>query len=134
MTEIPELDRKGVRDFGLLTGVTLVLLFGLLVPWLLTSQFPVWPWVIAGVLAVWAVIAPTTLKPIYRLWMKLGLLLSRVTTPLILGVLFFLVIVPISIGMRIVGRDPMARHIDINTKTYRVTSHKAAREKMERPF
>jgi len=134
MSEIPELDPKGLRDFGLLAAAVVGIMFGLFLPWLRESSFPAWPWSIAGALAVWAAAAPLTLKPSYRLWMKLGLLLGRITTPVILALVFFLVVVPMAIGMRIMGRDPMARQIDRNAETYRVISHKAARKKMERPF
>ncbi len=134
MHEVLELDRKGLRDFGLVTGGIIALLFGLFLPWLLESGFPIWPWVVAGVLAVWGVIAPMSLQPIYRLWMKLGLLLSRITTPIILGIVFYLLIWPMGLVMRIFGRDPMARRLDGTAKTYRVISHKAPKENMERPF
>ncbi len=134
MHEVLELDRKGLRDFGLVTGGIIALLFGLFLPWLLESGFPIWPWVVAGVLAVWGVIAPMSLQPTYRLWMKLGLLLSRVTTPIILGIVFYLLIWPMGLVMRIFGRDPMARRLDGTAKTYRVISHKAPKENMERPF
>ncbi len=134
MHEIPELDRKGLRDFGLVTGGIIAALFGLFFPWLLEIQIPIWPWVVGGVLAIWALVAPTTLKPVYRGWMKLGLMLSRITTPLILGIVFFLVIMPMGLVMRIFGRDPMTRQFDDSAKTYRVVSHKAPAKNMERPF
>ncbi len=88
MHTIPELDRKGLRDFGLVTGAIVAALFGLFFPWVLERSIPIWPWVIAGVLAVWALAAPLTLKPVYRQWMMLGLLLSKITTPIILGAVF----------------------------------------------
>ncbi len=134
MHEIPELDRKGLRDFGLVTGGIIAALFGLFFPWLLEFQIPIWPWVVGGVLAVWALVAPTTLKPVYHGWMQLGLMLSRITTPLILGIVFFLVILPMALVMRILGHDPMMRRFDDSAKTYRVTSHKAPVKNMERPF
>ena len=134
MHEIPELDRKGLRDFGLVTGGIIAGLFGLFFPWLLQSQIPLWPWVIFSVLAVWALAAPMSLRPVYHMWMKLGLLLSRITTPIVLGIVFFVVIMPIGLMMRIFGRDPMARRLDKATKTYRIKSHKTTKENMERPF
>lgn len=41
--EIPELDRKGLRQFGLVTGGIVAGLFGLLFPWLLERALPLWP-------------------------------------------------------------------------------------------
>ena len=134
MHEIADLDRKGLRDFALVTGGIVAVLFGLFFPWVLESRIPVWPWLIAGVLVGWGLAAPMSLQPVYRLWMKLGLLLSRITTPIILGIVFYLLILPMGLVMRIFGRDPMARRLDGSVKTYRVTSHKSRREDMERPF
>lgn len=134
MHEIPELDRKGLREFGLVTGAIVAALFGLFFPWLLNTQIPLWPWVIGAVLVIWAIAAPATLQPVYRLWMKLGLLLSKITTPLILGIVFFLVIFPMGITMRLFGRDPMARRFDENVNSYRKESHKRLKEHMEKPY
>jgi len=134
MHEVVELDRKGLREFGLVTGGIIAVLFGLFFPWLLENRFPVWPWVTAGILAAWGLAAPMSLQPIYRLWMKFGLLLSRITTPIILGIVFYLLIFPMGLVMRTFSRDPMMRQFDDAAKTYRVISHKTSKENMERPF
>lgn len=134
MHDIPDLDRRGLRDFGLVTGGIIAALFGLFFPWLLEVDSPVWPWLLGGFLAAWGLIAPTTLQPVYRGWMKFGLLLSKITTPLVLGIVFFLLILPFGLVKRIFGHDAMARKFDADTKSYRVLSTKARRENMEKPF
>lgn len=131
---IPELDRKGLRDFGLTTGGLIAVLFGLLFPWLLAAGIPRWPWLLGGGLAAWALIAPARLRPVYHYWMRLALWLSRITTPLVLGVVFFLVILPAALMMKLIGRDPMTRRFDETTTSYRVPSRKAPRSHMENPF
>ncbi len=131
---IPELDCKGLRQFGLMTGGMFAGLFGLFFPWLLDHSWPLWPWVIFGVLALWALTVPSTLRPVYRLWMRLALVLNRVTTPIILGAVYFLVFAPIACAMRIFGRDPMARRFDENTMSYRVPSQRVPTKNMEKPF
>lgn len=132
--EIPELDRKGLRQFGLVTGGIIAALFGLFFPWLLDRPVPYWPWVLGGALALWALLAPTTVRGFYRLWMRLALLLSRVTTPIIMGLVFYLVITPAAAIMRLAGRDPMARHFDPKQTSYRIPIKKRPKEHMERPF
>ena len=131
---IPELDRKGLREFGLSTGVAVVAIFGLLVPWIFDLGWPVWPWVIAALLWTPAVISPPSLRWIYRGWMRFGLLASRVMTPLVLGIVFFVMISPMAIVTRLKGKDPMQRTLDRNQKSYRVLSKKSPKEKLERPF
>ena len=131
---IPELNRRGLREFGLLTGTIIGVLFGALFPWLLQRAFPIWPWVICIVLSVWALLAPSSLRPIYRAWMRFGLLLNKFMTPIIMTVLFVVVIIPTGLIMRLMKSDPMRRHLDRSLATYRIESHKSARENLEKPF
>ena len=132
--KIPELDAKGLREFALTTGAIVAGLFGLFFPWLLARPFPRWPWVIFAVLAVWGLAAPATLRPVYRGWMRFGLALSKVTTPLIMGLVFFVVIAPMGLIMRALGKDYLRRRLQPGAQTYRVPSSKAGRENFERPF
>ena len=131
---IPELDRKGLREFGLVTGSIIGVLFGLVFPWLLERALPIWPWVVFGVLGLWALVAPSSLRPVYRGWMRFGLLLSKFTTPLIMGTLFYGVIVPVGLIMRMAKSDPMHRRLDRNVDSYRIASPKPPRENLEKPF
>ena len=131
---IPELDRKGLRDFGLTTGIAIVVIFGLFFPWLLERPWPTWPWVIAGMLWFLALLGPQWLRPVYRGWMKFGLLASRVMTPLVLGIVYFVIISPMAIIMRLLGKDPLQRSLDPEQKSYRAKSTKSPGEKLEKPF
>jgi hypothetical protein len=120
---IPELDRKGLREFGLTTGAAVVVIFGVFFPWILGFDWPSWPWIVAAPLWALALIRPLWLRRIYRAWMHFGLLASRVMTPLVLGMVW-----------RRTGRDSLQRTLDPNRKSYRVQSTKSPREKLERPF
>jgi hypothetical protein len=132
--KIPELDRKGLREFGLTTGAAVVVIFGLFFPWVLERDWPLWPWIIAAPFWTLALVHPLWLRWIYRAWMRFGLLASRVMTPLVLGVVFFVMISPMAIVRRLMGKDPMHRALDTNQKSYRVPSTKSPKEKLERPF
>ncbi|MCF7985234.1 MAG: hypothetical protein K9L70_12585 [Thiohalocapsa sp.] len=131
---IPELDARGLRQFALTTGAIVAVLFGLLLPWLLELGFPIWPWVLAAVLALWGLAAPRSLRPVYRGWMHFGLLISKVTTPLILGLVFFVMFLPAGLIMRLSGHDPMKRRIPANADSFREPSRTARPESMERPY
>src|SRR5579885_3511219 len=95
MFEIPDLDAPGLRKFGFTMAAIIAGLFGAVLPLLKGSASPLWPWIIAAVLAVWATAAPTSLRLIYRPWMKLGGVLGWINTRIILGVVFVLVVVPL---------------------------------------
>jgi len=52
-------------------------------------------------------LAPRLLTPLNKLWFQLGLAMGRIVSPIVLGVLFFIVITPVAIFMRIIGRDEL---------------------------
>jgi hypothetical protein len=131
---IPELDRKGLREFGLTTGIAIVVIFGLFFPWLLERDWPTWPWIIAAVLWSLALVRPLWLRRVYRGWMRFGLLASRVMTPLVLGIVYFVIISPMALVMRLLGKDPLKRTLDPERESYRNASTKSPREKLEKPF
>ncbi len=131
--DIPELDACGLRNFGLTTGGIFIVLFALLFPWLFDATMPLWPWVLGGVLGLWAGVHPSSLRPVYRGWMKFGLLLSKITTPLILGLLFYVFVTPMGLALRLF-RDPMRRSIDPAQSTYRVHPDPDQPHSMENPF
>jgi hypothetical protein len=131
--EIPVLDAKGLRQFGLTTGAIVAGLFGLIFPFLLDHAWPIWPWVVFGTLALWALVAPSTLNPVYRGWMHVGLLLGKVTTPIVLTLVFLIAILPAALILRILGKDPMRRSFD-ESDTYRVKSKQPTSENLEKPY
>jgi hypothetical protein len=64
-----------------------------------------------------AFLAPYALRPLNRLWFRFGLVLHAITTPLVLGILFFVTVVPIGLVMRALGKRPLRLHPE-RTKTY----------------
>jgi hypothetical protein len=126
--------KEDLRQFGLLTGGLIAGLFGLAFPFLFTRPYPVWPWVIGGVLLAWALVLPASLASIYKYWMRFALILGWVNTRIILGIIFFLLITPFGLLMRLFTRDPMARKFDAKVTSYRVPSVTAPRENIRRPF
>ena len=133
INSIPELDQKGLREFGLVTGAIVAVLFGLFFPWLLERSFPLWPWAVFGVLGAWALLAPLSLRPVYRAWMRLGLLLSKITTPIVMGLVFYAVITPFALVFKLARKDAMQRKID-ERDSYRVASEKIRENSLEHPY
>lgn len=135
MTHAPlNTDKKTLREFGLVFAAGLVLIFGLLLPWIWDKAWPTWPWIAAATFAVTGLILPQVLKPFYLLWMKIGHVLGWINTRLILGITFFVMFAPVALLMRLFGKDPLMRRLDKSATTYRVASDKPPRERLERPF
>ena len=95
-----------LRNFGLLVGG----IFGVIGLWPLVwrQQTPrSWALVIAVFLVLPALVAPRVLSPVYRFWMALGEVLAWINTRIILGVVFYGVVTPIAVAMRLRGRDAL---------------------------
>ena len=71
-----------------------------------------WPLLAAGLTGVVALIRPQWLRPFNRMWMKLAALLNRVVSPIVIGVIFFVIVTPIAKFMRLAGRDTMKRRFE----------------------
>ena len=134
MDNIPQLDSAGLRRFGLLFGLIIAGVFGALLPLLLGLGFRWWPWLAGGIFVAWALLAPGSMNPFYRLWMRLGLMMNAVMGRLVLGIVFFLVVLPTGLILKLRGKDPMARKRDSQASSYRVPSTKTEAKNMERPF
>jgi hypothetical protein len=109
------MDKLPLRNFGLMFGVV----FALLAAWLRAT-----PWALAlfGALAV-ATLAAALLRPQLlagptRLWMKLGDVLHRVVSPLVLGLLYGVLLVPTGLLRRWLGGDPLKRDFDAAAASY----------------
>ena len=134
MIAIPELNQKGLRDFGLLFGSIILVLFGLFLPWVFNFGYPLWPWIFTAGMFAWAIVAPNTLRGFYRGWMRFGLLINKITTPIIMGLVFFAAITPMAMIMKLMRFDPMSRKLDKATESYRKPSLKRNKLHIEKPF
>ena len=73
------------------------------------------------------------LTPLNKLWFKFGIKLGAIIAPIVMGVVFFLVVTPIGIMMKIIGRDLINKKINKNIKTYWLNRKKAVGS-MKRQF
>lgn len=62
---------------------------------------------VGATLGLLGLLVPVHLGPVNRAWMGLAILLSKVTTPLFMGLVFFVAILPISLVLRLLGRLPL---------------------------
>ena len=111
--------RQQLRSFGLLVGGIFALLG--LWPMVWRHESPRWWAVTLAVLLIGpALVAPGILGPAYRVWMKLAEVLAWINTRILLGLVFFGVVTPIGLVMRLLGRDPMRRRLEPSTESYRM--------------
>ena len=61
----------------------------------------------AALFGVCALLLPAVLSPLNRLWFALGMLLGRIVSPIVLGLIFFVLLTPVSVVTRLFGRDAL---------------------------
>lgn len=104
------------RTFGLLFFVVFGGLAALLW-WRGAASFPYFAGLSAAFLVA-ALLAPGILKPLNRAWMAFANLLHKVTSPIILGVLYFVLFTPVAAFMRLRRRDVLRRQFDRAAASY----------------
>lgn len=77
-----------------------------------------WALVIAALFLGVALIRPALLHPLNRLWHRFGLLLGKVVTPVVMGILFAVTVVPTALILRLRGRDLLRLKFDRQAKSY----------------
>jgi len=80
-------------------------------------RWPLW-FALAAAFALVAYFVPHILAPLNRLWTKFGLLLHMIISPIILGLLFYVCIMPIGFLMRLSGKDPLRLRFDPAADSY----------------
>jgi len=131
---IPELDKIGLRQFGLMAGGFVIGIFGLLFPWLKESEIPLWPWIIGAAFIAWALIAPSSIKHLYKVWMTIAMFIGNIINRIVLSIAFFGVLFPIGLALRLTGKTPIRNNLNKDLESYRVISKLDKPEKMEKPF
>ncbi len=127
-------DRTQLRKFGFILAFGLMGIFGFLFPFLKENALPLWPFAIGGIVLIPTLIAPLWLKAIFIPWMKIGNVLGWINTRIILGIIFYGLVTPMGIVMRLLGKDPMYRRYDKALASYRKKSIQQPPQHMEKPF
>lgn len=114
------------RGFGLTVGGILVAIVGLraVESWSLDE----FAWqldeigtallAVGSILILLGLVFPRALSGLNRAWMKLGILLSKIVTPIVMGLIFFTTVMPIGLLMRLFGKDPLRIKRAPEAKTY----------------
>jgi len=104
------------RSFGIVIAAAFAIV-GLLP--LRHAETPrLWALLCAVIFAGLALRAPDRLRALNKLWFRLGRALHRVTNPIIMGVLFFGVLAPVSLIFRLRGVDPLGLSFDRAASSY----------------
>jgi hypothetical protein len=95
--------KSSEKSFGILFAIV----FFLIGIWSLLSggSLKVWPLVLSFIFLIVAFFKQELLKPLNNIWIKIGEVLGRIVAPMVMALIFFLVITPLSLIMRLFGKD-----------------------------
>lgn len=122
------------RSFGIVFAVV----FTIIALWPLKNggDIRMWAAIIAGVFLVTAVILPKLLQPLNTVWFKFGMLLHKIVSPIVMGILYFLTVTPIGLLLKLFRKDILNQKLDREADTYWITisPEKAAQSSMRNQF
>lgn len=108
-----------LRNFGLIIAAFFGIVLGLLPVLIKKSDLKVWTIIVAAFFLVPSITYPRALKYFYQVWMLIGMVLGWIQTRIILSVIYFLLVTPIAIVMRLSGKDILDMKWNKSLKTYR---------------
>ncbi len=114
---LPDPTEKQLRQYGLMMAGVLSCFVAI---------FFYKAWHTAGMaLAVWVLfflllglLAPLRLAPVYRIWMKFGLVVGNFNFKLILGLMYFVIFTPVRLVASLFRKDPLTRKIEPEKESY----------------
>jgi hypothetical protein len=129
--ELKHIDNSdnAVKKTGLTVGVVLILISLLL--WYLGKSSFVYFSSIGGLFVIFSFIAIPILRPFHRLWMMLALAMGFVMSRVILTILFYLILTPIGLLAKIVGKKFMPLGFDKNATTYWEKRESAVKQQID---
>ena len=110
--------KKEQRNFGIVMAVAISLVT--LIHWLIRGREELshWPFYLAGLFLVLALILPKLLEPVFVFWMKFAVVVNWVMTRLLLSSVWFAIITPMRIGIALMGKDPLKQNYMPRAATY----------------
>ncbi len=129
-----EVEGGSARSFGYLFAFVFAVVS--VYPMLSGGEVRVWALVISLGFAGVAWLQPRMLEPANRLWLKFGLFLGKIVTPIVLGIVFFGVVTVTGLIMRSLGKDLLGRRFDPDCRSYWVDRNPPgpASDSMENQF
>ena len=123
-------EKSDLRNFGIIVGITLLIISGLLF-WKEKESFQIFL-AIGIILLLTGIAIPATLKPVYWIWMIFAAMLGWFMTRVILSILFYVIITPIGLTLRFFGKQFLDLHWDKSKISY--WNYKTIKENRDKDY
>ena len=118
--EIKTMDtsKKAIRKFGLVIVIGLGVIGILISMKIHNINVSQWLWGIGFLFFILSFVLPSVLRPVYRLWMLLAYFIGGIVSRVILTVLFYVVLTPTGLVLRLFGKDVLDKKFEKNRESY----------------
>ena len=103
MSEYNNIKISSNRSFGVVFFIVFLLIA--LYPLLNNNEVRLWSLIISVLFLILGIVNSKILSPLNKIWFKFGLILGKIISPIIMGIIFFLVVTPIGFIMKLLGKD-----------------------------
>ena len=118
------------KSFGIVFSIVFFIIA--LYPLLSHNEIRLWSLIISIIFLVLGLLNSKLLTPLNKVWFKFGILLGKIVSPLVMGLIFFFVVTPIGILMRILKKDLL--NLKFNKKTTYWIEKNDPKSKMKNQF
>ncbi len=125
-----EINKSSNKNFGIVFFVVFFLIS--IFPLSNSGEIRIWSLIISFIFLILGVLKSKILTPLNNLWFKFGIFLGKIVSPIVMGVIFFLVVTPIALIMRILGKDLLNLKYSLH-KSYWIEK-KGPKSKMKNQF
>tara|TARA_B100001564_G_C20297185_1_gene515252 strand:- start:229 stop:615 length:387 start_codon:yes stop_codon:yes gene_type:complete len=125
-----EVNKSSNKNFGIVFFVVFLLIA--IYPLTYGGEIRIWSIIFSLIFLILGLLNSKILTPLNNLWYKFGIFLGKIISPLIMGIIFFLVVTPIGLLMRLLGKDLLNLKYN-NNKSYWIKKN-GPKSKMKNQF
>ena len=122
-------DKSDWKKFGITMGIILAII-GLFLLWKKNNYFE-YSFSLAAAFIISGLILPSVLKPVYKAWMALSVVMGFIMTRVIMFIIFYLIVTPIGLIASITGKNFLDMKIDKGAKSYWIIREKTQKLKSD---
>ena len=117
---------KNIKSSNKSFGIVFFIVFLIIGLYPLINQdgIRIWAIIVSLIFLVLGLINSNSLTPLNKLWIKFGILLGNIISPLVLGIIFFMVVLPTGLLMRLLKKNFLGLKFDKNLKSYWINKEK----------
>ena len=117
---------KNIKSSNKSFGIVFFIVFLIIGLYPLINQdgIRIWAIIVSLIFLILGLINSNLLTPLNKLWIKFGILLGNIISPLVLGIIFFMVVLPTGLLMRLLKKNFLGLKFDKNLKSYWINKEK----------